>query len=54
LAPVVKLYRLIPNFNHYDLLLSRNGKEVLYAEMVKAINTDGLDFVGIVTNMFGG
>ncbi|CAG9797853.1 unnamed protein product [Chironomus riparius] len=54
LAPVVKFYRLIPNFNHYDLLLSRNGKEVLYNEISRAMTNDGLDFVGYVSNLFGG
>jgi hypothetical protein len=51
---VVKFYRLIPNFNHYDLLLSRNAKEVLYNEIGRAMTNDGLDFVGFVSNIFGG
>jgi hypothetical protein len=49
---MVKVYNVIPNWNHYDLLLSRNAKARLYDDICKAINTDGLDFFGYVMNIF--
>lgn len=48
------MYKVVPNWNHYDLLLSRNGKIRLYDEISRAITNDGLDFVGYVRNIFGG
>lgn len=52
--PIVKLYKIIPNWNHYDLLLSRNAKTLLYDDMVKAMTNDGLDFVGFVRTVISG
>jgi pimeloyl-ACP methyl ester carboxylesterase len=52
LAPVVKVYKIVPNFNHYDLLLSKNGKALLYDDICRAITNDGLDFFGYVKTIF--
>ncbi|KAG5677584.1 hypothetical protein PVAND_007333 [Polypedilum vanderplanki] len=52
LAPFIKVYNVIPNLNHYDLLLSKNGKTHLYDDICKAMTNDGLDFFDYVKNIF--
>lgn len=49
----VREYRIIPNWNHMDLLYSRNAKIVLYNNILAKMNAEPLDFVSNVKNVFG-
>jgi hypothetical protein len=49
----VREYRVIPNWNHMDFVFSKNARSVLYNNIVLSLNSEAMDFVDYVRNIFG-
>lgn len=50
LGEVVRDYRIIANWNHMDFVLSINARNVLYNNILTAMNNEVFDVLGIVRN----
>lgn len=49
----VRVYRTIANWNHMDLLFSRNGRIMLYDFILNQLNAD-IDLLTMVKNVLTG